>query len=77
MGDLLGAIGTAQAAARDRGGHLCVVASVCGTDDDAQGLQVQRQLLAAAGVLVFPSNAQAAAFCRDLLLRLGDRKEVG
>jgi FdrA protein len=77
VGDLLGAIRTAQAAARSRGGHLCVVASVCGTDDDAQGLQAQRHMLADAGVLVFPSNAQAAAFCRDVLLRLRDRKEVG
>ena len=77
VGDLLGAIRSAQAAARARGGHLCVVASVCGTDDDAQGLQAQMQKLAAAGVLVFPSNAQAAAFCREVLLRLAGRKEVG
>jgi hypothetical protein len=77
VGDLLGAIRTAQEAARNRGGHLCVVASVCGTEDDAQGLQAQRQMLVDAGVLVFPSNAQAAAFCRDVLLRLANRKEVG
>jgi FdrA protein len=77
VGDLLGAIRTAQEAARNRGGHLCVVASVCGTEDDAQGLQAQRRMLVDAGVLVFPSNAQAAAFCRDVLLRLADRKEVG
>jgi FdrA protein len=77
VGELLGAIGTAQEAARHRGGHLCVVASVCGTDDDAQDLHAQRRMLADAGVLVFPSNAQAAAFCRDVLLRLAGRKEVG
>jgi FdrA protein len=77
VGDLLGAIGTAQAAARSRGGHVCVVASVCGTDEDAQDLQAQNHLLADAGVLVFSSNARAAAFCRDVLLRLADRKEVG
>ncbi len=77
VGDLLEAIRSAQAAADRRGGHLCVVASVCGTDDDAQGLQAQRRALADAGVLVFPSNAKAAAFCREVMLRLADRKEVG
>ena len=77
VGDLLGAIRSAQEAARRRGGHLCVVASVCGTDEDAQGLQAQKRALAEAGVLVFPSNAKAAGFCREVMLALPDRQEVG
>ena len=77
VGDLLGAVRTAQNAAQRRGGHLGVVASVCGTDDDAQGLQAQKHALAEAGVLVFPSNAQAAAFCATAALLLAARKEAG
>lgn len=77
VGDMLEAIRSAQDAARRRGGHLCVVASVCGTDGDAQGLEAQTRKLAEAGVLVFPSNAQAAVFCREAMTRLGVRKEAG
>ena len=76
VGDLLPALQGAQEAARARGGHLCVVASVCGTDEDAQGLQAQTQALRQAGVLVFPSNAQAARFCTRAMGRLHDRKEA-
>lgn len=76
VGDLLEALGTAQEAAHRRGGHLCVVASVCGTDDDAQGLQAQTRALTEAGVLVFPSHALAAAFCAEAMLLLRSRKEV-
>jgi succinyl-CoA synthetase alpha subunit len=76
-GDLLDAIRSAQQAARRRGGQLCVVASVCGTDGDAQGLQAQERALADAGVLVFRSNAQAAMFCREAMLLLAARKEAG
>jgi FdrA protein len=74
VGDLLQAIETAQAAARERGGHLCVAASVCGTDQDAQGLEEQEGKLREAGVLVFPSSAQAALFSRELALLLVPRK---
>ncbi len=70
VGDLLPALRGAQEAARRRGGHLCCCASVCGTGADAQGLEAQRGALEEAGVLVFPSSAQAAAFCREALLLL-------
>jgi FdrA protein len=75
VGDLLGAVRGAREAARRRGGHLCLAASVCGTDQDAQGLQGQARALAEAGVLVFPTAAQAAAFCREAMLLLAERKE--
>ncbi len=42
------------------GGYLSVVASVCGTPRDPQGLPKQRKELERAGVIVMPSNAQAA-----------------
>ena len=75
-GDLLAALGSAQDAVRRRGGRLCVVASVCGTEGDAQGLESQRKVLEDAGVLLFPSHAQAAAFCATAARLLADRKEA-
>lgn len=75
VGDMLGAVRAAQDSARRRGGHLCVVASVCGTDADAQGLESQTRALAEAGVLVFPTSAQAAMFCREAMLLLAGGKE--
>ena len=64
--DPAGAIVTALAEARDvatsAGRSLVFVASVCGTETDPQGLAAQERTLADAGVRLFPSNAQAAAF---------------
>ncbi|HEX7395560.1 MAG TPA: hypothetical protein VF313_11590, partial [Anaerolineaceae bacterium] len=54
--------------AHRRGGHLTVVASICGTDQDTQGLRQQKKLLQEADVLVFPTNASAAHFCAELIL---------
>lgn len=74
VGDMLPAIRTVQDAARSRGGHLCMAASVCGTDEDAQGRQEQMRELGDAGVQVFPSSGQAAAFCARVALLLGHGK---
>jgi succinyl-CoA synthetase alpha subunit len=73
VGDLLGAVRNVQDKARSRGGHLCVVASVCGTDKDKQGLESQKAALTEAGVLVFPSGAKAANFCREAALMLAHK----
>ena len=67
VGDLLDVIIEAGHSAEGRGGHLTVVASICGTDGDAQDLALQSRMLREAGVLLFPSNAQAAGFCCELL----------
>jgi len=75
VGDLVGTVRAVQEMAARRGDHLCFVASVCGTDHDAQGLAAQNDALTDAGVFVFPSNAQAAAFCREIALLLAARKE--
>jgi FdrA protein len=77
VGDMLPAIRGAMEAAHRRGGRLCVVASVCGTDGDMQGLASQTRALAEAGVLVFPSNAEAAAFSREVALLLSGRNKEG
>ena len=75
VGDLLPAIETAQAMVHEQGGYLCVAASVCGTDQDIQGLEEQAGKLRKAGVLVFPSNAQAALFSQRLALLLWSGKK--
>jgi FdrA protein len=59
-GSLATAIAGARAAAQAAGRNLVVVASVCGTDLDPQGLERQEQTLRAAGALVLPTNAQAS-----------------
>ena len=76
VGDLLEVIRGVGDAARRRGDHLCVAASVCGTDDDAQGLRSQISALVNAGVCVFSSSVRAAAFCREASLLLAERKET-
>jgi len=73
VGDLVARVREIGEAARARGRHLCVAASVCGTDDDRQSLQRQVRALEDAGVLVFASSAQAAIFCREAALLLARR----
>ena len=68
-GDLVEAIITAKSRAAEAGRHLSVIASICGTDEDPQGLEKQEKLLRDAGVVVFPSNAQASQFARDILYK--------
>jgi FdrA protein len=59
-GELLPAIDAARNQAAQRGGALAIVASVTGTDADPQNRSVQASRLRSAGVVVMPSNAQAA-----------------
>jgi succinyl-CoA synthetase alpha subunit len=66
-GDLLPSIEKAKYAVKMRGGHLSVVASVCGTEEDPQGFRRQVERLAEAGCVVFSHNAGAAEFCARLL----------
>lgn len=54
------AIAQAREIARAAGRELQVVASVCGTDGDPQGMNEQERILTEAGVLLAPSNARAA-----------------
>jgi len=59
---LAAAVRDARAAAAQDARALAVVASVVGTERDPQGLSSQIAALEAAGVEVFPSNAQASRF---------------
>lgn len=54
------ALERARAVAVAAGRPLTIVASVCGTETDPQGLARQEAALRAAGVMLAPSNAQAA-----------------
>ena len=51
-------IARAAVAAADR--ELVVIGSVCGTEGDPQGLERQREILRASGVILCPTNASAA-----------------
>jgi FdrA protein len=59
-GELVGAIAEAKKIVKKSNGYLSVVASVCGTTSDPQNLEAQRKKLEDAGVVVMPSNAEAA-----------------
>ena len=63
VGELTPAIETARALG------VAVVASVCGTDDDPQGATRQADALRRAGVVVMPSNAQAARLAAHVAIR--------
>ena len=71
-GELVAAIDEAKEKAKNRGGCLSVVASICGTEDDPQSLSHQMNALEEAGVIVFPSSAQAAQFCALLITSLSE-----
>ena len=57
--------GKKEAAKEER--HIIFVASVCGTDADIQNREEQVKKLEDEGVLVFPSNADAVMFVKELL----------
>jgi len=60
-------IRAAKAKASAEGRYLSVVAHVCGTAQDLQGLETQEQKLRDAGALVLPTNAQAAQLAAALV----------
>ncbi|AZR72676.1 hypothetical protein BBF96_04290 [Anoxybacter fermentans] len=59
-GELVPILKKAKEVYRERGGYLSIVASVCGTEEDPQNLMEQKGKLEEIGVIVMPSNAQAA-----------------
>jgi FdrA protein len=69
VGELIEAIIEEKQLAQKRGGALTVVASICGTDEDPQDLNLQTRMLKENGVIVFRSNAKAAHLCCDLIKR--------
>ncbi len=58
-GEMLPAIKEAKEKMAKKGKYLCVVGSICGTENDPQSLEESQRRLEEAGVIVMPSNAQA------------------
>ena len=69
VGELMDVLQQAKAARSTAGGELTIVASVCGTREDIQDIDLQIKILKECGVFVFHSNARAVAFCQRLLDR--------
>lgn len=65
--DPAGSLARAITEARGKGRSPVFVASVVGTAEDPQGLDEQVRILEDAGVVVLPSNAQAARFAAALV----------
>jgi FdrA protein len=72
VGELLPAIQQATHPAREGSRHVALVASVCGTDQDRQRRSAQIDALRAHGVIVMPSNAQAARLAAEIAASLAD-----
>lgn len=70
VGELLPAIQQGTRLAQAAGRHVTVVASVCGTEQDPQRRAAQVDALQAHGVIVMPSNAQAARLAAGIAARL-------
>ena len=65
--DLADAIQKGKDAAKKAGRDVIVVASVCGTEGDPQGLTKTRETLKAAGAIVMPTNAQACRLVKKII----------
>lgn len=59
VGEMLPAIKAAKDRMATKGKYLCVIGSICGTENDPQSLEESQRRLEEAGVIVMPSNAQA------------------
>jgi FdrA protein len=73
-GELAPAISEARESAERQGRRLFVVAHVCGTEADPQGLKAQEEKLTAAGAVTCPSNTAAARLAA--LIIPADRREA-
>lgn len=68
-GAMAPAIAKAKKIAESEGRYLSVVASICGTDKDPQNMEEQAEKLKEAGVIIMPSNAQAARMASLIVTR--------
>jgi len=64
------AIRRAKAAARAKRRELAVICFVCGTDDDPQGLETQKTMLADAGAEIVGSSTSAALSAQAIASRM-------
>lgn len=68
-GAMVDSLKAAKEAAAKRGGYLSIVASVTGTAGDPQNEAEQRRKLESIGVVVMPSNFQAAMLVKKIMER--------
>lgn len=68
-GAMVSSLVRAKEEAKKRGGYLSVIASVTGTEKDPQHYERQRAILEEAGIIVMPSNYQAAMLALRLLAK--------
>ena len=66
-GDMADTIRQAKGLDSRSGAHLTVVASICGTSGDPQGLETQTRTLEDAGAIVFDTGYKAAQFAAALV----------
>lgn len=69
-GEMLPYIVEGKKTMANKGGYLCVVGYILGTEGDPQNYKVQSEKLMEAGVVLMPSNAQAVRLCGKLLDKL-------
>lgn len=55
--------------AKDQGRHLCVIASICGSDLDPQGFNAQKKLLEDSGVIVMENNGAASRLAASIIAK--------
>ncbi|MHB0858117.1 MAG: acyl-CoA synthetase FdrA [Anaerolineae bacterium] len=70
--ELVPAVEKAQKVAREGGRDLLFIASVCGTESDPQSLSRQEQALREAGLILAPSNAEAARLAVRAIEAIGE-----
>ena len=70
-GEIVTAIGAAQARATKKKRQIAFVGFVCGTPADPQNLEKQESTLRAAGVQLAPSNAAAVRLAASIIARKG------
>jgi len=75
-GELASAVVSAKKLARGAKRYLSVVASLIGTSEDPQDIHEQAKTLSSAGVVLMPSNAQAARFAALVASRGAARGEL-
>ena len=56
-----------KAEAQARGGHLSVVASICGSDLDPQNFEIQKKVLEECGVIVMQNNGEASRLAASII----------
>lgn len=68
-GEIAGAVKKAKEIAEKQGRYLSAVASITGTPEDPQNSDSQKEILESAGIVVMPTNAQAARFSAKVVRR--------